>query len=437
MKNIQELKRQLQEKINEARKLNDLSKDEKRAFNDDEKIQYSQIMDAVETLKTDIRKAEREHAEEMGQPYDGEPIARGLYGSSSGSNTGDPRLYRNLFKNIDNRRGNGGFDSWADFTAAVASGRFDPRLQELRAQQLGVGALGGFTVPPEFGNILVDTALEKEVIRPRATVHPMKSNVKHIPAWNGLDRGDGHMFGGLEGQWLAELERATPEVAEWRLMTLEAKKLAIYADVSNELMNNSRELDFAFELKRAMIQAISYTLDRAFIVGDGVGKPLGLLNDPALISVPRTGFPSAVPGDNFIDLVNMFNSLYKGGFGSANWLAHPSVVPELITMTDVNGNLIWQSNAREGVPGKMFDLPVVISEKLPVMGEPGCIMLANLSHYQIGMCFDIYMDIANGPGWYQDYSSFRCVLMADGQGSWDKPATRPDGGQESWCVALQ
>jgi HK97 family phage major capsid protein len=435
MKNIQELKRQMAEKINEARKLHDLSKEQNRSFNDDEKIQYFQIMDAVETLKTDIRKAEREQAEEMGQPYDGEPIARGLYGSTSGSNKGDPRLYRNLFKNVDNNRGNGGFENWADFTAAIASGRFDPRLQELRTQQGEIGALGGFYIAPEHGSMLMDTSLEQEVIRPRATVHHMKSNVKHIPAWDGLDRGAGASFGGLQGQWLAELQRGDPEVATLRLMTLKANKLALFADISNELKTDTD--DFADHLMRAMVQALTYTLDTAFIQGDGAGKPLGLLNDPALIQVARTGFPSAAPGDNYADLVQMFSALYKGGPGTANWLVHPTVLPELITMTDVNGNLIWAPSAAAGMPTKIFDLPIVVTEKVPPIGQAGCIALANLSHYQIGQCFYMDMDIANGPGFHQDYTSFRLITRVDGQGAWDKSATRPDGGQESWVISLQ
>jgi len=133
----------------------------------------------------------------------------------------------------------------------------------------------------------------------------------------------------------------------------------------------------------------------------------------------------------------MFSALYKGGPGTANWLVHPTVLPELITMTDALGNLIWSPSAAAGMPGKIFDLPIVVTEKVPPIGQPGCILLANLAHYIVGMCYGLHMDVATSPGWHRDYTSFRLVTRLDGQGGWDKPATRPDGGQESWVISLQ
>ncbi len=432
------LKRELAEKIDQAKELHELAKKEQRSFTSGEERKYNDLMSEIDRRKDELLKAERDNETEMSGGE--QPAAlRGAmaWGQNESRTIKNPKTYRSMFyRNEQKSLDKGKFDNWADFAGAIASQRHDPRLQELRFQQGSVGQLGGFSIPSEFGSFLLDAALEDEVIRPRANVHAMQSNEKHIPAWDGLDRGAGGMFGGLQGQWLAELEEATPEVATLRLMTLKANKLAIFSDISSELMHDSQ--DFADQLKRAMVQAIGYSLDHAFINSAGAGSPLGLLNDPALIQIPRTGFPSAAPGDNYTDLVGLYNALYKGGPGVANWLVHPSVVPELITMTDALGNLIWHESAREAAPGRMFGLPVVISEKLPGIGDPGCIILANLNHYQVGMCRDIYIDTTDtGPGWLRDYRSFRTIVRVDGQGGWDKPATRPDGGQESWVVALQ
>jgi HK97 family phage major capsid protein len=43
---------------------------------------------------------------------------------------------------------------------------------------------GGFAVPEEFAAWLLDSSLESEIVRPRATVWPMKSDTIKVPGWD-------------------------------------------------------------------------------------------------------------------------------------------------------------------------------------------------------------------------------------------------------------
>ena len=428
---VMKLRRNLHVLVKEARELNNK---ETRTAEEDKKL--NSLMDTIDEKKTEIDQEERKQQLEMS-----DKMPEGSYWGNPDSqtrrNVQNPRSFRSLFYRDEGRTlEKGGFENVGEFLQVLHSERYDPRLAELRFQVEGVGALGGFSVPEEFGAWLMDSSIEDEVVRPRATVYPMDvSNVKHIPAWDSLDKSNGNLYGGMTAQWVAELEVIDQQAAQMRSMTLTAKKLAIIADVSNELLFDSA--DFEANLGKAIVNTIGYKLDEAFLTGNGAGQPLGVLNNPALITVNRSGFPSAAPGDNYVDLVNMYNRLHKSGPGRANWYVHPDVAPELMTLTDANGNLIWQANARESVPGSLFGIPIVYTEKLPGPNDPGCILLANMFHYMVGLRREITLDKSNAPGWTRDYSSFRCILRADGQGSWNQPMTRPDGSEVSWSVALE
>ncbi len=424
MDDLNTYKRRLAEKIEEARSYNESYKN--RTMSPDEKQNWETMMDEVRSLRNQLENAER----------DQEIADRGLVNVSAGGNStsnGQARTMRSLFRGGSVI--NGKFNTFGDFLSAINSQRHDPRLEELRTASSIQGNLGGFAIPTEHGDWLADKSLEDEIIRNRATVHAMQSSSKVIPAWDSLNKLGDDCYGGFQAVWIEQLGTNIPQTARMREMTLSTNKLALYSDVSNELLYSAPA--YEENLGGALIKSIGHALDTSFIRGDGIGKPLGLANDPALLTVARTGFPSGAPGDCYVDLVEMYSRLFRRGAGSDPvWLVHPETVPQLMAMTDVNGNLLWQQSARDSIPGKIFGLTVLVSEKLPTMAEAGCIMLADLKHYMIGLRREIYLDRSQTPGWYQDFSSFRCIIRADGQGSWNEPMTRPDGAQVSWVVSL-
>lgn len=426
MKNIEELRGKMLDTIDMAKGMIATANQEERSMTTEEKQKHDAYMAEIRSLEQEIEEETRL------QNADAETVR-----AKHTPKTGTGMSYRSLFypREAQPSLSRGGFENVGEFLQVVNSERFDPRLAELRFQQGGVGALGGFSVPEEFGAWFLDSSIEDEIIRPRANVHPMQSNVKHVPAWDSLDQTGGALYGGIQGQWLAELEQMNEQTAQIRSMTLNAQKLGILCNISGELLQDGQ--DFVNNLGRAIVRAIGDSLDRAFINGLGAGQPSGILNNPALLTVNRTGFPSGAPGDNYADLVNMYNRLHKDGPGRAVWLVHPDNMPELQTMTDAVGNLIFQANATSSMPSNIFGLPVIPTTKVAAAGQPGDIVLCNLQHYMVGIRKEITLDRSNAPGFTRDFESFRAILRADGQGSWDKPLTRQDGTEVSWSVALQ
>lgn len=157
----------------------------------------------------------------------------------------------------------------------------------------------------------------------------MKLRTKKEPAFDGADRTN-NLIGGISGEWLEEGQTGTRKVAKLRLIQLTSKKLACFSQASNELI--AAGMSFEEMLAGALIKGLRWYMDYAFINGTGVGQPLGILADPALITVTKEASQTAGT-INYNNVVNMFSRLAPSCFANAVWLANTSVIPQLLTMT--------------------------------------------------------------------------------------------------------
>jgi len=329
---------------------------------------------------------------------------------------------------------NNGFHSMDEFLRTLHSGRADNRLINASMVE-GIPEFGGYSVPEEYGAFLMDKSLENEIIRPRATVWAMGSETKKVPAFDGADRTN-HLFGGISGEWLEEGQTGTRKTAKLRLIQLKAKKLACFSQASNELIADG--MSFEEMLAGALIKGLGWYMDYAFINGTGEGQPLGIINDPALITVDKEDSQAAAT-ITYQNVVNMFSRLAPSCFTNAVWLANPSVIPQLLTMTITIGTGGAQIPVFREESGKftLLGKEVLFTEKCPALGAKGDLILADLSQYAIGMRKEIALDRSNVPGWMEDMTDYRVIVRVDGQGTWDKPITPKNGATLSWAVALE
>ena len=398
MKNTEELKRELAGKIEEARKLHELAKTEKRSFTEEESKQYSDLMTEIDKRKSEIVREEQLNAAEM---------------QSKQERKEDPEKLEYEWP--------GGL---AEMCRMVLSDSNDQRLHEFRQQAMGVGVMGGFAVPTQWSSDIRQLSPADSVVRPRATVIPAGDPPDSAITFPALDQtGARGVYSGVAVQWIAE-GHAKPETG-YRLLevTLTPNEVAGYIPVTDKLLRNSAAASSLITtlLRRAIIAAE----DVAFLTGGGAGQPLGIVNHPATINVARTGFPSAAPGDNYVDLVNMYTSVMKDG--PLVWVYNPAMLGELMTMTDVNGNLIWTTSAREGEPNRILGIPAIENERSPAMGQPGDLLLMNLNHYLIKDGSGIFIAASEHVRFLQNQTVIKAFWNVDGQPWLTAPLTLEDG----------
>lgn len=440
--------------IEEARQVLDKAETENRGLNDTENDQFKKLMTETDNLTVIINGMKDPSSRPLSLSRAGLPaLERELnestrpsikpdpenqpYGSSQRSELRPPRPagrdYRSLFAPDGRELDRNGFRSVEEFLTIVHSGLADPRLMK-RAMSVGLDTGGGFAVPEEFSAWLLDSSLESEIVRPRCQTWPMASETRKVPGWDSANH-TSSLFGGLTGTWLAENATATEVDGSLLLLTLIAKKLACFTSASNELLADG--LSIGEQLGTALVSTISWYLDYAALNGDGVGQPRGVLNDPALIVVPKEASQTAAT-ITYINLVRMFARLHPRCLKNSVWVVNQTCLPQLLTLVmlvGTGGSLVPVLREQNGQLS-ILTRPVILTEKTPVLGTQGDISLIDFTQYALGLRKEVTLEKNVSPGWLKDQSSFRAILRADGIGTWSGPVTPKNGDTLSWAVTL-
>jgi HK97 family phage major capsid protein len=346
-----------------------------------------------------------------------------------------------------------GFRSPDQFYTAVGRSQTiaDPRLLAgASPQREAAPSQGGFMVPEEYAARLLDQSLENEIVRPRAQIWPMAGETLKIPAIDGFVHTNGILYGGIMGTWQNELDGLNLQNIKLRLLQLSTNKLALLVNSSNELLEDASP-DFSIMLDAKLRIAASWFLDQSFLFGTGAGQPKGLMNDPALITVPIvSGQTLAANPLVYPNITQMFARLHPQCRNSKStcWIANSDLIPYLLALQLVvtaNGSLSGTAVGGSATPAvsvdangqmRLLTLPIFFSEKCSALGTPGDLILADWSQYAIGLRKEIEIQRSFHAGFTNDSTWFRLVTRLDGQGTWSTFVTPEHGQTLSWCVTL-
>ena len=235
----------------------------------------------------------------------------------------------------------------------------------------GVDANGGYLVPEEYDSRLIDTLTEENIMRKLGhtitTSGEHKINIaatKPAAAW--IDEGGALSFGD----------------ATFAQINLDAHKLHVAVKVTEELL-----YDNAFGLESYIIEqfgkALSNAEEDAFLNGDGVGKPLGLLSDKGGGEVAiTTASATAITADEIINLVYSLKRPYRK---NAKFIMNDQTIAALRKLKDNNGAYLWQPSLQAGEVDRLFGYEVYTSQYVPIIaaGKP-VIAFGDFSYYNIG-----------------------------------------------------
>ena len=351
MKNIEDMRGKMYALIDEVRSMVKDAEKEERSLSAEEAEKKDKLM-------ADIKRMEAEIADE-------EELQRieARKAKSAGDSEKDKAEWRSL----------------GEFVQTVIQNPHDKRLvdrYEERQQSQGVGAEGGFLVPDVFSSELLTVSPDEAIIRPRARVFGGGSGENfgelHIPA---LQYSGNNMYAGAQVTWIDEGAIKPETDVEFKRVTLHPFEVAAHVEVTDRLIANAPMIQqvVSTQLRGALIDAE----ENAFLSGNGVGQPTGIIDHAATISVARAGAAAV----DYNDLMNMLES-FKGRSGV--WIVGRDMLSQLMVLDDPNGNFVWQPNARDGNPGTIFGMPVLFSDHSPALGNLGDVVLADLGYYLIG-----------------------------------------------------
>lgn len=237
--------------------------------------------------------------------------------------------------------------------------------------KIGSDPEGGYLVPDEFERTLVEALQEEDIFRKYATIITTSSGDRKIPLV--AARG--------EASWVEEEGKIPDSDDTFGQITIGAHKLATLIKVSEELLNDSA-FNMESYISRAFAKRIGTKEEEAFIVGDGTGKPIGLLADSggAELGV-TTATATDIKLDEVLDLFYALRAPYRN---KAIFMMHDLTVKAIRKLKDANGQYLWQPSIKEATPDTILGRPLVTSVYMPeLVAEAKTIMFGDFSYYWI------------------------------------------------------
>jgi len=436
-------RRQLQatnQKLKEqAQAIRDNSVVEGRDMTATELREHSEIVAKLAANDVQIHRIDEETARELSMPAIGAYDSSGRFNPAARRQIGGGRSFSSMFGSPVPSD----FSSFGEFLQVLDTGLADNRLQAaVQGGSEGVGVDGGFLIPPDFAATLMDATLESSVVASRAQIEPMQFAQKIVA---GLDTQDHSSFiGGFIGVWIGEGGSLSGQKWKLRQLVLQARKLGILAPVTSELLADAPAFDSP--MVTALSNAMAWFLDYAFLNGNGVGQPLGVLNDPALVVVNKET-SQAASTINYENVKNMYSRLHQACVNNAVWIINQGCRAQMLGLVQTVKNVAGTDNVGGSADPLMRDdgrggfvllgIPVVFTEKTPALTNQGDIILADLSQYVVGMRSEISIKKSEHLYFDSDQVAYRILMRADGKGKWSQAMQPKNGSTLSWAVTLQ
>lgn len=292
-------------------------------------------------------------------------------------------------------------------------------VKNAKALAESVGATGGFLVPAEFQARLLAVQASQSVVRPRAQVIRMNRRTVTIPALaqSSVVSGGFNWFGGIKTYYTEEGGQKGESQPVFRQITLTAHKLTGYTASSDELLEDS-----AISLQDFLMGdmgfpgAMAAQADWDYLNGDGVGKPEGILNSSAAITVARANAGEI----GYEDLTQMLSHAMPNS--SLVWVMSQGAMASMLNLQGPTGNpmYLW-ANAVSGAPSSLLGYPVIFTDKLPALGTRGDVVLAAFNYYLIGDRQAVTMDMSIHELFRNDQTAWRAFMRHDGKSWLDAP----------------
>ena len=227
-----------------------------------------------------------------------------------------------------------------------------------KAMSVDSEADGGFLVSPETSSEIVTKVFESSPIRQLASVQTISTSSLKIN--EDLDE--------AASGWVGERE-SRPATNTPQLKQIEISVHELYANpqVTQQFLDDAA-INVEAWLGDKVAQKFARDEATAFISGNGVGKPKGILSYTAgdgfgLIDTGTCATASVVLGD---DLINLQTKLKEPYQNNATWLFNRTMVGILRKLKNsVSGDYLWAPGLQVGAPNVLLGRPVQFASDMP------------------------------------------------------------------------
>lgn len=433
MKTLAELKQMRADAAARADSIYKRAETEQRDLNEQEQADIDAALAEIDRLGGDIARRERFEASTaqihapQARILEPQPILNTAQAGPVQQRMGATVTPRNM--------GTYGFQSFGEFALAVRQASMqgrtpDPRLFAAGAAPVpaneGTGADGGFAVPPDYRNTIVQFINGDDSLIPRTDNIPTAANQITMPIdvttpWQ--------TTGGIQAYWEGEAALKTQSKPALDTQTTRLNKIIALVPITDELLEDAPAMDTY--LRNKAPEKIVYKVNDAILNGDGTGKPLGVRQSAAKITVPAVAGQLEADPLRLANITAMWGAMYVPGRKRAVWLANPSAETIFLTMTIGQYPAYLPPGGLSASPyGTLLGRPVLYMENMAALGTAGDLLLVDLKAYMSatkvsnpGIRTDVSIHL-----WFDyDVTAYRFVLRIGGTPWWKAPMLAGDG----------
>lgn len=228
------------------------------------------------------------------------------------------------------------------------------------------------------GGYLVPETMDSEITRVLGTVSAMRGLARVVSLGTSTFK-KLHNAAGTGSGWVGE-EASRQETSGPGLKELEFPTGEIYANpAATQSFLDDASVDIESWLAGEVSIEFAEQEGAAFISGDGVNKPRGILKYGTVANASyawgslgfvvtggAAGFASSNPADALIDLHFALKAGYRN---NATWLVSDAVMGTIRKMKDGQGNYLWAPPTGPDMPATILGKPVATDDNMPALGS--------------------------------------------------------------------
>ena len=230
------------------------------------------------------------------------------------------------------------FKSLGEWVRAGLDGHQTPEFRNKHISQFktiqgmseGIGSDGGFTVMPEFSTKIFERVYSNDLLASTDGYTVAGNNMTFL-ANAETSRVDGSRHGGLRGYWTGEGNAITSSKPTLREVQIKLQKLAVVVYLTDELISDSAQALEQYVTRKASDE-FNFLIGAALFRGDGVGKPLGVLNAPSYLAI-NAEVGQATKTVVTENIAKMYGRFFQPFLGGAKFYHNQDVLQSLMLMT--------------------------------------------------------------------------------------------------------
>lgn len=300
-----------------------------------------------------------------------------------------------------------------DFAKYLKTGNVSKLLSE------SVDTAGGYLVPEEFRALMIMYDAEDTLVWQRATVWPMSVEKLSFPKLMqnpDVSSASFDHFAGVSFDWTEEGGEKPSTEPNFGLVEMIVHELAGYTEVTNILLDDA-VINLMNYLTRIFRSAWYWYTDRDFLRGTGGKRPLGIINDPQILTVNRQTAGTI----EVQDVLNMDAALPSVFDPQSVWFITKTGRAALRgqTVSATSKELVLRESyidIAKGYDMTILGKPAFLADgKAQTLGTAGDLILGAWPWYYIGMNQNFTMDSSRHYKFRNNRTALRCSGRLDGQ----------------------